>query len=520
MRDKQYYPTPEKVIELMLDPFEDKEEHRYYREKYADFNDRYILEPSAGEGAILDYMNEHGVKNTRMYAIEIDDDFKHTLSNKQYTVVGHDFLQFEPEMLFDFIIMNPPFNEGAKHLLKAWEILYKGDIICLLNKETLSNDYSKDRKKLNAIIEEHGSVEEIGTAFTDAPIPAMVDVVIVRLHKEEKNNFFKDTSFRQEKTPDLDFNMSDIENKVATRSTVQNLIQQKNKAQEAFKELIEAYLRLQFYFFPLKNSYEETAKVVGEILGEHGIDPQQMYNSFAVVVKSRAWYKILDDDEIQTIMTNRLQQNFRSFLQAQAAMAFTEENIFRVIEMILVNRFNILDQAVIDVFDMMTKYHKDNKVDEGWKTNDSYKVNRKVIIPYGVNFGDYLSATQIKEWGAKFRLSWSDTDIMDIDKVMAYISGTKYNHIRTIRASLEQRFREIGNIKPGEKFDNVVDSTFFTIKFWKKGTLHLFFKDEKLWQYFNEAAAKGKNWLPPGEEPKNPYKETTPIKKQLAPTLF
>jgi hypothetical protein len=43
------------------------------------------------------------------------------------------------------------------------------------------------------------------------------------------------------------------------------------------------------------------------------------------------------------------------------------------------------------------------------------------------------------------------------------------------------------------------ESTFFEMKYYKKGTLHLKFKDEALWNDFNLAAARGRNWLPPGK---------------------
>ncbi|MFH1320601.1 MAG: hypothetical protein ABII90_08110, partial [Bacteroidota bacterium] len=49
------------------------------------------------------------------------------------------------------------------------------------------------------------------------------------------------------------------------------------------------------------------------------------------------------------------------------------------------------------------------------------------------------------------------------------------------------------------------------MKFWKKGTLHMTFKDEKVWEQFNIMAAKGKNWLPEN------YKEKQPVKKQSKP---
>lgn len=44
----------------------------------------------------------------------------------------------------------------------------------------------------------------------------------------------------------------------------------------------------------------------------------------------------------------------------------------------------------------------------------------------------------------------------------------------------------------GKKFQ----SEFFDLTGYKKGTLHMTFRDPSLWERFNIEAAKGKNWLP------------------------
>jgi len=36
---------------------------------------------------------------------------------------------------------------------------------------------------------------------------------------------------------------------------------------------------------------------------------------------------------------------------------------------------------------------------------------------------------------------------------------------------------------------------FFDIKFWKKGTVHLKWRDLALWQQFNITASAGKKWI-------------------------
>jgi len=44
--------------------------------------------------------------------------------------------------------------------------------------------------------------------------------------------------------------------------------------------------------------------------------------------------------------------------------------------------------------------------------------------------------------------------------------------------------------------DTQCESEFFTMRFFKKGSLHLTFKNEKLWETFNRVVAAERGWLP------------------------
>ena len=54
------------------------------------------------------------------------------------------------------------------------------------------------------------------------------------------------------------------------------------------------------------------------------------------------------------------------------------------------------------------------------------------------------------------------------------------------------------HLKTVERDDAWFESEFFRIKFFKKGTVHLVFKDVDLLAVFNRAAAEGKNWVGAG----------------------
>lgn len=140
--NKDFYPTPEAIINKMLCDIDFKMIHS-------------ILEPSAGSGNIIEaikkkekfYSTPYNKFSYDIDCIEEDQNLQHILKGKGYRVVYNDFLTYDTMKEYDLIIMNPPFSNGCKHLLKALEMQQRngGAIVCLLNAETLKNPCTNDR---------------------------------------------------------------------------------------------------------------------------------------------------------------------------------------------------------------------------------------------------------------------------------------------------------------------------------------------------------------------------------------
>ena len=82
--------------------------------------------------------------------------------------------------------------------------------------------------------------------------------------------------------------------------------------------------------------------------------------------------------------------------------------------------------------------------------------------------------------------------LLDIEKALCFVSGKKFTDIKS------NTIDSVVNRKKDKDltFGNWYDSEFFKFKIFKKGTLHLEFKDKFLYEQFNIIACKGKNWLP------------------------
>ena len=508
MFGEQFYPTPEEVIKLMVAPYAGKMwkggisgtrgESLCYQ-----LLDKTILDPSAGKGDILDFVAKDLYDFARrsqadLYAIEIDENLQNILKGNDISILGSDFLTYQQDIFFDVILMNPPFKNGDEHLLKAIEIAHDTDIVCLLNSQTLLNPSTGNRKLLLEKIEKYGSYEILGNVFDTAERKTNVNVALVRLHvKNERQSFdFDFTDYEPEK---IEFDESFIKNELARADMIGNMMIQFEQAKKAHKQYIEAEKKWEHYTsFLLDSSGYDKA----ESFDKKAFFPMKRYNHFNNGIKKKMWRKVITELGLQRFMTSKLQKNFDIFVQQQSSMSFTKENVKQLFEMLAQNSTSILEQSIVDVFEMLTEnYYSENRMYvEGWRTNDRYKVNKKIIAPTYIRFGANMTSHDLKKYGDDFRLGFhGENKYSDIDKMLCYISGKPYEHITTIKMALKNQFEKLGKVYTGDKLDNTCRSTFFEIKFYKKGTVHLKFRNNFLWQEFNMRACAGKNWLPDNE---------------------
>lgn len=111
-----YFPTPETVIDLMTD----------YAAIPKD-QDLMILEPEAGSGAITDYVSQHYPKAS-IDAFEVNNSLRKVLKAKGVNLIGQDFMEYEPAAIYDYVLMNPPFEllQDAAHVQQAFKYLKEG----------------------------------------------------------------------------------------------------------------------------------------------------------------------------------------------------------------------------------------------------------------------------------------------------------------------------------------------------------------------------------------------------------
>jgi hypothetical protein len=110
-----YFPTPDEVIETMLDYAQIEAHHS-------------ILEPSAGAGAIIDGIVARHGDGPLIAAYEINASLCEILQAKGFDARPVDFLEAGGMFAFDRVLMNPPFEnlQDIEHVMAAFKRLKSG----------------------------------------------------------------------------------------------------------------------------------------------------------------------------------------------------------------------------------------------------------------------------------------------------------------------------------------------------------------------------------------------------------
>jgi phospholipid N-methyltransferase len=482
LENNTFYPTPEKLISKMWSKIKNKQ--RGIR----------VLEPSAGKGAVADYISKrenHSYSGTavNVSCIEIDSEFQAILRSKKHKVIDSNFLSYSGTDRFDIIIANPPFDEGEYHLRKAIDILYSGEIVFLLNAETIKNPYSNQRKELVIKLKElNADIEYIQNAFVNAERKTQVEVALVyiKIERNIEDDFFKNcTDTAHEHIINIE-----QDSDVVSGNTICSKVEIYNDSLKSGLNVIENYYthynKINKYItlntdIDSKHSNYYNNETLNEIVNN-------AINDFVFKLRKESWQSVLDSEEVRSRMTQNKIDEFNFKLEERSNMDFTESNIRAFIIELIGNYENTLTDAVAEIFKLFTEEHswceevkKNIHYFNGWKTNKSFFVNPKVILPMSAGYGHPFIGWQ--GWQLDYK---AERQLDDIDKVMNYFdASTDYVSIAT---AVKEAFKE--NIIKN------IESTYFKISVFKKRTIHLTFKDENIRRRFNITACKYKKWLP------------------------
>lgn len=187
-KDFQFFPTPVKIVKKLLEIANIQSGDK-------------VLEPSAGQGAIINEVIKKGIKRDRVHYLEFMSQNRQKLKDIEATDIGeqfeNDFLKMKASQYYDVVIANPPFtkDQDIDHVKHMWEMINdKGIVVSIMSQSWLKGrkkkqvEFRKWLKELGAEVIELSSGE-----FKESGTDIATCIVVL-----DKQNAFKSKKKKEE----------------------------------------------------------------------------------------------------------------------------------------------------------------------------------------------------------------------------------------------------------------------------------------------------------------------------------
>lgn len=482
--NEEFYPTPKSLLNKIFDGVDWKQVDT-------------ILEPSAGKGDIIEFIQNSEEANRYHHNFEIDciekdPNLQAVLKQKGFRLVHDDFFTFHTWKQYDLIVMNPPFSCGDKHLLNALKLQEDGgNVICILNAETLKNPYSVTRQALALRLEDlHANVSYMQNEFVSAERKTSVEIAVVKVSipkKERDSRIFSE--LRESKQ--MSEQTVQEQTSLAENDYIKAAVKQFELETEAGIRLIREYQAMKPYMLRSLSgdNFVKNDSILYLTMDKYSpCSPEVTENEFLKVVRLKYWTSIFNDSRFTGHMTSNLLSEYRTQIDKLADYDFSCFNIKTIQADIAIKLVKGVEECIVKLFDELSfQYSYSDELGRNihyynsWKTNKAWIINKKVILPWMNAWGRFNGLYDPASYEIIEKLA-------DIEKALDYLSGSSGNE-RGIRETLHEA-EKIGQTKK-------IPLKYFTVTFYKKGTCHIEFTDLELLKKLNIFGSQQKGWLPP-----------------------
>ncbi len=476
----QFYPTPTSLAHLAFRTFKDEKIIR-------------MLEPSAGRGDLIEHLQgDRGCWSGHQFpidCIEIDLDNQAILREGKYNVIDGDFLAYNGRgAMYSHIIMNPPFNAGAKHVLKAWNILFSGEIVAIINAETVREPRTAQAKLLVKLIEDHGEVSYHKEQFVteDTERKTKVEIALVWLGKAP--NLVASCWTIEDAMPD----QSNLDRSDMERAPVNGVNRQQVAISEpVIKQMVRAF-NLAILKIQAAEMAEEEARYYENMLWSEFSGHEKPTEGAAGAVqgavndrydklRDSAWRKVLTTTEFTDRMSSEAQRRLESQFVEVSKMEFTVANIYGLLSGLVAQKPQMDADMICDVFDLITKFHSANRAYyRGWSSNDKHREHA-----YRLKMSRFILHVGSTGWG----IDWNQRQtVADIEKVFGLMDGQPGTDL-----SMTELLSDHKRINGSGRHI----TTYFDFRYYKgAGTLHVYPRRKDLMDRLNRTVGRVRRWLP------------------------
>lgn len=246
---------------------------------------------------------------------------------------------------------------------------------------------------------------------------------------------------------------------------------------------------------------ESSSVIIDLRIADHSVDNiKSAINTYIICIRSKYWSELFKSKVFSRLFTSNLSQIYHSKVDSLQAYDFSVYNIEQIKREIMQSMTQSVEDTILALFEEFSnKYHYYNETSNnihlynGWKTNKAWIINKKVIQPYMNAFDKYNGRFKCSDYRIAQKL-------MDMEKVFNYLDGGETSD----HVNLDYRLQTAEKLAQTCK----IETKYFQLTFYKKGTCHIEFTNLELLKKFNIFGSRKKGWLPPNYG-KSTYKSMT-----------
>ncbi|NWC65224.1 DUF4942 domain-containing protein [Cedecea sp. P7760] len=178
------------------------------------------------------------------------------------------------------------------------------------------------------------------------------------------------------------------------------------------------------------------------------------------------WRDLMLRSGMMALMDAQARDQWHKNLEEGALPAISEENILSTFELLHLNKMDVFERGIINVFKGLSW---------DYKTNSPSSFGKKIIVNNLVTYN---------RWGFSLNWGWRRDQLADLERMLFLLDGKPIpdNH-GDVTTRLMEHIRD--NLSK-----DVYEDDFFSIRYFQKGTAHITFKRYDLTEKMNDIVAK------------------------------
>ena len=178
------------------------------------------------------------------------------------------------------------------------------------------------------------------------------------------------------------------------------------------------------------------------------------------------WRDLMLKSGMMSLMDAQARDQWHKNLEEGDLPAISEENILTTFEQLHLNKMDVFERGIINVFKGLSW---------DYKTNSPCSFGKKIIVNNLVSHN---------RWGFSLNWGWRRDQLADLERMLFLLDGKP---IPDNRGDVTARLMEHIRDNPAT---NVYEDELFSIRYYQKGSAHLVFKRPELIEKMNDIIAR------------------------------